>query len=317
MKITVLDTNTVTNGDLSLKPLEHFGEVSYYDMLSEDGIIENAKQSDIIICNKSVITERIMKNCKNLKFITLFATGYNNIDLKAAQKHGITVSNAPGYSTDSVAQHTFALILELAESLSSYTSSVKNGDWTRAEKFCYFSYPLSELSGKTLGIIGFGAIGRKVAEIAKAFSMKVLCNARSEKHAEGVTYCTKEEIFKNSDYITLHCPLNEETRGLISKETIALMKPTARIINTSRGAVIDEEALTRALNSGRIAGAAVDVLDHEPMQKGHPYLTAKNIIITPHIAWATDEARERLIQLVCENLEGFQNGRPVNTVSAD
>lgn len=317
MKITVLDTNTVTNGDLSLKAIEQFGEVSYYDMLSEDGIIEASKTSDIIICNKSEITNRIMENCKNLRFITLFATGYNNIDLKAAQKYGITVSNAPGYSTDSVAQHTFALILELAESLSSYTSSVKRGDWTRQEKFCYFSYPLSELAGKTLGIIGFGAIGRRVSRLARAFSMEVLCNARSEKSAEGVRYCTKEEIFRKSDYITLHCPLNDETRGLINEKTIALMKPTVRIINTSRGAVIDEKALCQALNSERIAGAAVDVLEKEPMPKNHPYLTAKNIIVTPHIAWATDEARQRLIQLVCKNLEGFKNGKPINVVSAE
>ena len=204
MKITVLDTNTITKGDVSLEPLMQFGETEFFDMLSEDEIIEVAKDSDIIICNKAKITERIMENCKKLKFVTLFATGYNNIDLVAAQKHGVTVSNAPGYSTDSVAQHTFAFILELALNLSKYNDSVKNGDWVRSKKFSYFSFPLTELSGKTLGIIGLGTIGQAVAKIANAFSMKVIAyspNTRSYDGFGSVEFVSLEEVITQSDVI--------------------------------------------------------------------------------------------------------------------
>ncbi len=314
MKITVLDTNTITKGDVSLKPLMQFGETEFHDMLSENEIIEVAKDSDIIICNKAKITEKIMQNCKKLKFVTLFATGYNNIDLVAAKKYGVTVSNAPGYSTDSVAQHTFSLILELALNLSKYNASVKNGDWVRSKNFSYFSFPLTELAGKTLGIIGLGTIGQAVAKIAKAFSMNVLAYSRTPKQIDGVEFLPIKEVFSRSDFLTLHCPLNENTSGLVNKETLSLMKPSAFIVNTSRGGVIVENDLVEALNNGIISGAAVDVLDIEPMYENHPYLTAKNIIITPHIAWATLEARERLIKLVANNLQAFINGNPQNVV---
>lgn len=314
MKITVLDTNTITKGDVSLEPLMQFGETEFFDMLSEDEIIEVAKDSDIIICNKAKITERIMENCKKLKFVTLFATGYNNIDLVAAQKHGVTVSNAPGYSTDSVAQHTFAFILELALNLSKYNDSVKNGDWVRSKKFSYFSFPLTELSGKTLGIIGLGTIGQAVAKIANAFSMKVIAYSRTAKQIDGVDFLPLEEVFKRSDFLTLHCPLNESTSGIINKDTLKLMKSTAFLVNTSRGGVIVEKDLVEALENGTISGAAVDVLDVEPMYENHPYLKAPNMIITPHIAWATIEARTRLIDLVSSNLKAFISGEPQNVV---
>lgn len=315
MKISVLDTNTVTKGDIYLKPLEAFGEVSYYDMLPPSRVIEAAKDSDAIICNKTKITAEIMDACPRLRFITLFATGYNNIDIKAAKERGIVVSNTPDYSTASVAQHTVALMLELAENLSLYNASVKRGDWVKSKKFCYFSYPFIELSGKTLGIIGFGTIARAVAKIALSFGMRVVANARTPKCAEGVEFMSKEEVLKNCDFLSLHCPLNEETKGLINRETLALMKPTAFLINTARGGVVEEGALTEALEKGIIAGAAIDVLDEEPMYDGHPYLKAPNMIITPHVAWAAVESRTRLIDRVADNLSAFINGEPINVVN--
>ena len=315
MKICILDTNTVTKGDVSLKPLEQFGEVAYYDMLPVDEVIDAAKDSDVIICNKTHITAEIMDACPNLKFITLFATGYNNIDVVAAAKRGIVVSNTPDYSTASVAQHTIAMMLELAENLSLYNASVKRGDWVKSKKFCYFSYPFVELSGKTLGIIGFGTIGRAVAKIALSFGMKVKACARTPKTAEGVEFATMEEVIKSADFLTLHCPLNEATKGLINRETLALMKPTAYLINTARGGVVEEDALSEALKSGKIAGAAIDVLDEEPMRDGHPYLEVPNMIITPHVAWAAVESRTRLINRVADNLSAFTAGNPINVVN--
>ncbi len=315
MKICVLDTNTVTKGDVSLKPLENFGEVVYYDMLPPSEVIEAAKDCDAIICNKTKITAEIMDGCPKLKFITLFATGYNNIDIKAAATRGIVVSNTPDYSTNSVAQHTFAMILELAENLSLYNASVKRGDWVKSKKFCYFNYPFIELSGKTLGIIGFGTIARAVAKIAQSFGMRVVANARTPKTAEGVEFMSKEEVLKNSDFLSLHCPLTPETKGLINRETLSLMKPTAFLINTARGGVVEEAALCEALEKGIIAGAAIDVLDEEPMYDGHPYLSAPNMIITPHVAWAAVESRRRLIDRVADNLSGYKSGNPINVVN--
>lgn len=315
MKITVLDTNTVSNGDISLDEISEYGQTQFFDMLPEEKIIEVAKDSDIIICNKAKITENVMKCCPKLKFVTLFATGYNNIDLKAAKNRGITVSNVPGYSTDSVAQHTFSLILELSGNLSKYNASVQRGEWAAQEKFCYFSYPLRELCGKTLGIFGFGDIGHKVAEIGNAFSMRVIASTRTEKSVKNVEFVDKERLFSESDYLTLHCPLNGQTENLVNSETLSLMKPSAFLINTSRGAVVNEHDLSEALKKGQIAGAAIDVLEVEPMRKNHIYLSTPNMIITPHIAWATDESRKRLISLVCKNLKAFISGAPINTVT--
>lgn len=315
MKITVVDTNTITNGDVSLDEMNTLGEVEYFDMLSEDEIISAARDSDAIICNKADITEKIMDECKNLRYVGVFATGYNNIDLDAATKRGITVANVPGYSTDAVAQHTFAMILEFATSLSHYNASVHAGDWVKSKQFCYFSYPLSELAGKTLGIIGYGTIGAAVAKIGKAFNMKIIANARSNKIAEGVEFLPKDEIFRRSDYLTFHCPLNPETKGLVCRRTLSLMKPTAYLINTARGGICVENDLCEALKNGTISGAAIDVLDGEPMYDGHPYLTAPNMIITPHIAWAAIETRRRLITLVCDNVRAFMNGKPINKVN--
>ncbi|MBQ8496020.1 MAG: D-2-hydroxyacid dehydrogenase [Clostridia bacterium] len=315
MKITVLDRCTITTGDVSLAPLDAVGEVTYYDLLPHEQIADAIADSDAVIVNKARITDEIMEQCKNLRFIGLFATGYNNIDTKAAAKRGIVVCNVPGYSTDSVAQHTFALMLHFASRADDYAASVANGDWANAKAFSYLAFPTSELCGKTLAIFGFGTIGKAVAKIGQAFGMKVIASVRRPQSYDGVEFVSVDELFARADYLSLHCPLTEETQHFVNRDTLAKMKPSAVIINTARGGVIEEEALTEALNSGMIRGAGIDVLDTEPMRPNHPYLTAKNCYITPHVAWASIEARSRLIGLVAENLKAFQNGKPINQVN--
>ena len=315
MKITVLDRCTVTNGDISFAPLEAVGEVRYFDVLSPEEIVSAIGDSDAVIVNKAQITERVMAACPNLKFVGLFATGYNNIDIKAAKQRGICVCNVPGYSTDSVTQHTFALILHFASRADDYARSVANGDWENSKTFSYLAFPTSELKGKTLGIFGFGTIGKSVATVALAFGMRVIAYVRRPTDFPGVEFVSRDELFAQSDYLSLHCPLTDETRHLICRETLSKMKPSAVIINTARGGVIEEEALCEALNAGTIAGAGIDVLDAEPMRKNHPYLRAKNCYITPHVAWACAEARERLVSLVAENLKGFRDGNIINCVN--
>lgn len=315
MKITVLDRCTVTNGDISFAPLEAVGEVRYFDVLPPEEIVSAIGDSDAVIVNKAKITDEIMASCKNLRFVGLFATGYNNIDIVSAKRRGICVCNVPGYSTDSVTQHTFSLLLHFASRADDYARSVANGDWENASTFSYLSFPTSELKGKTLGIFGFGTIGRSVAAVALAFGMRVIAYVRHPADFPGVEFVSRDELFARSDYLTLHCPLTDETRHLICRETLAKMKPSAVIINTARGGVIEEEALCEALNEGKIAGAGIDVLDVEPMRQNHPYLQAKNCYITPHVAWACVEARERLVRLVAENLKGFRDGNIINCVN--
>ena len=315
MKITVLDRCTVTNGDISFLPLEEVGEVRYFDVLPPERIVSAIGDSDAVIVNKAKITDEIMAACPNLKFVGLFATGYNNIDVAAAKRRGICVCNVPGYSTDSVTQHTFALILHFASRADDYARSVANGDWEKSETFSYLAFPTGELKGKTLGIFGFGTIGKSVATVALAFGMRVIAYVRHPVDFPGVEFVSRDVLFANADYLTLHCPLTDETKHLICRETLAKMKPTAVIINTARGGVIEEDALCEALNEGKIAGAGIDVLDIEPMRKNHPYLRAKNCYITPHVAWACAEARERLVRLVAENLKGFRDGNIINCVN--
>ncbi len=315
MKITILDRNTITTGDVSLAPIEALGETLIYDTLPHEKLAETIGDSDAVIVNKAKITAEIMDACKNLRFIGLFATGYNNIDTEAAKKRGIAVCNVPGYSTNSVTQHTFALILHFASRADDYAASVARGDWANSATFSYLSFPISELYGKTLGIFGFGTIGKSVASVAKAFGMKVIATVRRPMEFEGVEFVDQNTLFTRSDYLTLHCPLTNETRHLVNEKTLAKMKPSAVIINTARGGVIEEEALTNALNSGRLRGAGIDVLDIEPMRPHHPYLTAKNCYITPHVAWGSLEARTRLIDLVAENLRAFEMGAPINVVN--
>ncbi len=314
MKLVILDTCTVTKGDLDMSALERFGEVAYYDMMPKDQIIEALKDADAVVSNKSVIDKEII-DATNLKFIGVFATGYNNIDIEYAAQKGIVVCNVPGYSTDSVTQATFALMLELATNTHRYVRSVAEGDWKRSKYFSYFGFPISELAGKTLGIYGLGTIGISVSRVALALGMKVNAYSRTKKDVEGVNFVSREQIFSESDFLSFHCPLNEQTSKVLCAETLALMKPTAYVINTSRGGVIDEQALADALKEGRIAGAALDVLTYEPMREDCVLFGIDNCLITPHIAWATIEARTRLIARVAENLQAFADGCPINAVN--
>lgn len=314
MKTVILDKCTVTKGDVDLSPLEAFGEVEYYDLLPKEEIKKVLKDADAVVCNKAKLDREIIEG-SSLKFIGVFATGYNNIDTVAAREKGITVCNVPGYSTDSVAEHTFALILELAGSASAYARSVAAGDWKRSRQFSYFFAPIIELKGKTLGIYGLGTIGQKVARIAAAFDMRVIAYSRTPKNIAGVADVDRETLFKESDFLTLHCPLNSESALAVNKESLALMKSTAYIVNTARGGVVDEPALAEALEKGVIAGAALDVLTEEPMAEDCPLFGAKNCIITPHVAWAALETRTRLVDLVAENLAAFVAGNPINVVN--
>ncbi len=317
MKIIILDRCTIiSNGDVNFDPITALGECDVYDMLSEDEIIIAAKHADAIICNKAVITRRIMNECSDLKYIGLFATGYNNIDLEAANEHGIHVVNAPAYSTNSVVQHTFGLMLALASSICRYNSTVQSGEWCRSAAFTYLTEPMCELSGKTLGIIGLGTIGTAVAKVATGFGMNVIAHTRTvTPHCKYETV-TLDELFKNSDFITLHCPLNDGTKEIVNARTLALMKKSAFLINTSRGGCVNESDLCKALHDGSIAGAGIDVVTIEPMREDNPLRTAPNTVITPHVAWAAVESRSRLIGIVADGIAAYQNGAPINVVNS-
>ena len=314
MKIVVLDKCTVTTGDVDLSPLERCGDVEYYDLLTKPEIIKALDGADAVIVNKAVIDKEIM-DATSLGFIGLFATGYNNIDTEYAKQKGIVVCNVPGYSTSSVTQMTFSLMLDLASSTSKYSASVAGGDWKRSAQFSYLTYPICELAGKTLGIYGLGAIGISVARVALAFGMKVIAYTRTPKQVEGVELVSEKQLFSQSDFVSFHCPLNKDSERVLNRETIELMKPTAFVINTARGGVIDEQALADALRSRRIAGAGLDVLTSEPMAADCPLADIENCIITPHIAWAAYESRVRLIDIVVDNLRAFAAGTPINVVN--
>ena len=315
MKITVLDRNTVTIGDIDFSIFNQFGDVTFYDAMDNSIIADYIADSEAVICNKAKITAEIMDKCPKLKYIGLFATGYNNIDTEYAKQKGIVVCNAPGYSTDSVVQHVFSLLMQIAGSIGQYDSFVKENKWTLSPLFSCFPFPIVELAGKTMGIIGYGDIGKKVASVADALGMKVVISTRTKPENCKYELLTKEELFSVADVISLNCPLNKETEKLINKETLSLMKKSAIIINTSRGGVIDEYALADALNNNEIFAAGLDVLTDEPMSKDCPLIGAKNCIITPHIAWASLEARKRLVKLVCENISAFINGNTINKVN--
>jgi glycerate dehydrogenase len=314
MKTVILDKCTVTKGDIDMAALEQFGETEYYDLLTKEEIIKVLQGADAVICNKAVIDKDVIQ-ATSLKFIGVFATGYNNIDIECAKQRGIVVCNVPGYSTLSVAQITSSLVLELACNTAGYVSSVADGDWKRSKQFSYFKYPISELEGKTFGIYGLGTIGLAVAKIAQAFNMRVIAYTRTPKSVDGIELVDKERIFTESDYLSFHCPLNEDSAKAVNERTLALMKPTAYLINTARGGVVDELALRKALLEKQIAGAALDVLTAEPMAEDCPLFGLENCIITPHIAWATLEARTRLIERVAENMACFVNGTPINVVN--
>ncbi len=318
MKIAVLDGYALNPGDNPWTAVKTLGDLTVYDRTPPELVAERAAGADILLTNKTVLDKNMIGSLPDLKFISVLATGYNIVDTVAAAELGIPVSNVPAYSTSSVAQLTFALILELCHGTAAHSSSVHEGGWECAKDYSYWVQPLTELNDKVLGIIGMGAIGQKVAEIASAFGMKIIAYnpyRRPLNVAYDFTYVSLEELYAQADIITLHCPAKAENTKMINAAAIAQMKPNAWIINTARGQLIDEDALAGALNDGRIAGAALDVLSTEPPKSANPLLRAKNTIITPHIAWATLDARKRLMQVTADNIQAFLGGSPINVVN--
>ncbi len=314
MNIVFLERTTVTVGDMDLTPFDALGEMTYCESYDKTEMRAAAKDAEVLIINKMVVDKAFFDACPKLKCICLLATGYNNVDLVTARERGVAVCNVPGYSTDAVAQLVFGFFLQFAASLPQYQSSVRDGVWCASTRSNYLSWPIHELAGKTLGIIGYGGIGKKVGQIGKAFGMKVLVHTRTPKEDGIAEFAPLSEVLRRSDFLTLHCPLTEQTKGLIGREELAMMKPTAYLVNTSRGAVVKEQALAEALNNGVIAGAGIDVLDAEPMTISCPYRTAKNCLVTPHIGWAAQEARARLLLEVAENIRAFYAGERRNRV---
>lgn len=319
MKLTVIDGYTMNPGDLSWEQYEKFGELRVFDHSTsdEDEVIRRIGDSDIVIANKSKVTRRVIDACPNIRFITVQATGYDPIDYVYAREKGIPVSNVPAYGTDSVAQFAIALLLEICGHAGHHDQAVHQGKWAQCGDWCFWDYPMIELSGKTMGIIGFGRIGQAVGRIASALGMKVLAynRSRSESGAKIAEYVELDELLVRSDVISLHCPAFPATVGIINKETIAKMKDGVILINNSRGALVVEKDLAEALNSGKIAAAAVDVVSSEPISDDNPLLSAKNCLITPHISWAPKESRQRIMDCTEENIRCFLAGKPQNVVN--
>ena len=315
-RILIADRCTVVEKeDVDLSPILSLGEATVCDLLTPAELRARAESADALICNKAVVDRALIEACPRLKYVGLFAPGYNNVDLAAADERGVTVCNVPGYSTHSVAQQVFAFLLAWATSLPAYDRTVHSGEWCRSAAFTYLTQPMTEIRGKTLGVFGYGAIGRTVAKLGDAFGMKVIVHTRTAPKDCPYELVGREELFRRSDVLTLHCPLNEGTRDLVNRGTLSLMKPTALLINTSRGGVVVEEDLRDALERGVIAGAGIDVVREEPMREDNPLLGAPHCLFTPHTAWATIEARRRLVTMVAENLAAFQEGRPVHVVN--
>lgn len=316
MKIVVLDGFTLNPGDLSWEELRALGECVIYDRTAPEETLTRAAEAEIVLTNKVVLSREHIARLPRLRYISVLATGTNVVDLAAARERGIPVSNVPAYSTMSVAQATFALLLELTHHTGHHAQAVRQGRWSQCPDFSFHDFPLIELAGLTMGVIGFGSIGRAVAGIARAFGMAVLAFNPSPKPApEGVRFVELESLFRESDVVSLHCPLTPQTERLVNAARLALMKPTAFLLNTSRGPVVDESALAAALNEGRLAGAGLDVLSIEPPPPDNPLLRARNCLITPHYAWATAAARRRLMQVTVENVRAFLAGRPQNVVN--
>lgn len=316
MKIVILDWSTMCSGnDLSPDIFREFGEVSAYSLTSPEEVVPRINDAEIVLCNKVVITKEIMDSCPNLRYIGLFATGFNNIDTAYAAEKGITVCNAGHYSTNAVAQQVFAYILDYCSRIRDYDSSVKSGEWEASPCFSYFPIPITEIAGKTLSVIGFGSIGKRVAELGKAFGMNVIISTRTTPQNCPYEVCDLDTAVKNADFLTFHCPLTDKTKGIVNADMLGNMKNSAVLINTSRGAVVNEGDLTEALNSGKIAAAYLDVLEKEPMSPDTPMKSAKNCVITPHTAWAAYETRVRLLNIVSNNIRCWINGEPQNKVN--
>lgn len=313
MKLTILDGSALNPGDLSWDLFKKYADIIVYSQTNENDVISHIGTSDAILLNKVVISNEIISRCKNLKYIGVLATGYNVIDIKAAKNAKICITNIPAYSTMAVAQHVFSLITYFSNHVAIHSSSVMNGDWIKSQNFCYWNKPLIELAGKTIGIIGYGNIGKQVEKIALAFGMKVIvCPHKMTSNIKNAV--TLETLLKTSNFITLHTPLTDETKDLINKESINQMKKGVYIINTARGGLIKEQDVKIALESGKINGYACDVLNEEPMSKDCPLLNVQNCIITPHIAWAPLETRSRLMNIAFDNFESWVKGTPKNVI---
>lgn len=328
MKIVVLDGYVLNPGDLSWDSLEKLGDVVVHGRTPMEQIVERSLGADILLTNKTPLRAETLAKLPDLKYIGVLATGYDVVDVEAAKREGVLVTNVPAYGNESVAQFVFALLLELCNHVGLHSDSVRQGDWTRSPEFSYWRTPLVELSGKTLGIVGLGRIGRRVAQVAEALGMKVIAAGRPGSHAaasasggaadadgSGIPRVDLEALLRESDVVSLHCPLTADTRGMIDRDALALMKPTAFLVNTARGKLIHEADLAAALNEGRIAGAALDVLSAEPPGSDNPLLTARNCVITPHIAWASLEARTRLLGIAVDNVARFFAGSPTHVVN--
>ncbi len=318
MKIVVLDGYTLNPGDISWEGLEALGEVTVYDRTKEEDVIARIGDADVVYTNKTPVTRETLEACDNVKFIGVLATGYNIVDIDAAKEKGIPVSNIPTYGTAAVSQFAIALLLELCHHIGAHSDAVKAGEWTNNPDWCFWKYPLVELAGKTMGIIGFGRIGQDTAKIAQALGMKVLAYdayQNPELESETCHYADLDTLLGQSDVISLHCPLFPSTEGIINKANIAKMKDGVMIINDSRGPLIVEKDLREALDSGKVAGAALDVVSTEPIQADNPLIGAKNVILTPHIAWAPKESRQRLMDIAVANLKAYVDGAPQNVVN--
>ncbi len=316
MRIVVLDGHTLNPGDLDWDALEALGSCEIYDRTPPDQVVSRAQGAEIVLTNKTMLSRESIERLPQLRYIGVLATGYNVVDVEAAQRRGICVTNVPAYGTPSVAQMVFAHVLNLTQHVAEHAQSVRAGDWSRGEDFCYWNFPLMELAGLTMGIIGFGRIGRETAKLARDFGMKVIYQDVSPapvppSEARPVDLDT---LFRDSDVVSLHCPLTPANRGFVNKPRLEMMKPSAFLINTSRGPLVDEPALAEALHAGRIAGAGLDVLCEEPPRADNPLLSARNCYITPHIAWATRSARQRLMEIAISNVRAFVEGNPQNVV---
>ena len=319
MRIVVLDGYTENPGDLSWKGLEDLGDLTVYDRTPKDRVVERIGRAEAVYTNKTPISAQTIKSCPNLRFIGVLATGYNVIDTAAAKAAGVIVSNIPTYGTDAVAQYAIALLLELCHHIGEHSDCVKAGEWTHNDDWCFWKHPLVELAGKTFGVIGFGRIGQGTAKIAEALGMKVLAYDEYPNKAletDNCKYASLDQLLAQADVISLHCPLFPDTQGIINRESIAKMKDGVLLINTSRGPLIVEEDLAAALHSGKVAGAGLDVLAVEPARMDNPLLKEENCLVTPHIAWAPKESRQRLMDIAVENLKAFLAGALQNVVNA-
>lgn len=320
MKIVVLDGYTENPGDLSWEPLKALGELTVYERTSltdPQEAIARIGDAEIVLTNKTPMKRDVIMACPNLRYIALFATGYNIVDVEAAAERGIPVSNVPSYGTEAVAQFAIGLLLELCHHVSDHSRTVHAGDWAGSLDFCYWNYPVIELAGLTMGIIGFGRIGRQVGRIAKAMGMKVIAYSphESEEGKEIGDYVNLDTLLAQSDVISLHCPLNAANKKMINKDTIAKMKDGVILINNSRGGLVNEQDLADALNSGKVYAAGLDVVSVEPILPTNPLLGAKNCLITPHISWAAKTCRQRILDTTCDNIRAFREGKPINVVN--